>query len=373
MKILHIIDNMSMGGAQTILKGIFENEITNENIYCYSLRNNKTEVKVNHPNVYSHAGYSKFNIISLFELRTLVHNYNIDVLHCHLAKSMFFGFILKLLFFKNIKLIFHEHGRIFQNKAWYGQLIKKMQSKADLYIAVSKTTKIRLENVGIKKDKIKVLYNFVDLENLNPNILKKYDRMEQRKNLEINEDDFVIGFAARLVKIKGWNTFIKSARILSNTNTNLKFLIVGEGVDKQKVINLISVLDLKNTVQYLGFYPNIQCFYAIIDTLIVPSQFESFGISAIEAQACGVPVIASNVEALNEIIKNKNNGLLFEFANETDLAKKIELMYNNENLRLELTKNGLKNVGKYSLKNYANKLEEIYQGSKTNNMKKRVV
>ena len=349
---------MGMGGAQTILKGIFENEVSNKNIFCYSLRNNKTEVEVNHPKVYSHAGYSKFNIKSLFELRTLVHEHDIDVLHCHLAKSMFWGYLLKLLFFKNIKLIFHEHGRIFQNKVWYVQLIKKMQRKTDLYIAVSKATKRRLENIVIKKDKIKVLYNCVDLDKFNPTQIEKVDLIGNRIKFGLNEMDFVIGFAGRLNKIKGGDILIKS---VPNINIkNFKLLVAGDGVERKRLEKLADNLKIKDNVIYLGYVKDMVKFYSLIDCLVVPSRSESFGISVIEAQAFGVPVIASNIEGLNEVVLDNKTGLLFEQKNEEDLVEKIELMHNDKSLRIELIKNGLDEVKKYSLNNYLLNLREIY-------------
>ena len=360
MKILHIIDHMGIGGAQSIVKGIFEKEKSNENIFCYSLRNNKTVVEVNHRNVYSHTGYSNLNIKSLFELRTLVYDQNIDVLHCHLAKSMFFGYLLKLLFFKDIKLIFHEHGRIFQNQRWYKLVIGKTQGKVDLYIAVSEATKKQLiENAGIMEDKIKVLYNFVDLEYFDSQKIE-ISRLEEREKLGLNDENFIIGFAGRHVERKGCRDLIYALDELKHFE-NIKLLIAGDGPKKKEYIKLGDKLGLQRNIFFLGFIPDIRRLYSIIDCFVVSSQWEPFGIVALEAHSMGVSVIAANVEGLNEIVLDDNTGFLFEPKNVKDLAKKIELLYQNGNLRMELTKNGLKNVENYSLNNYLTKLEGIYR------------
>ena len=84
------------------------------------------------------------------------------------------------------------------------------------------------------------------------------------------------------------------------------------------------------------------------------------GITEIEAQAFSVPVIASDVGALNELIKNDENGLLFEFANEKDLAEKIEWMEKDKDLRGRLIENGLYSVKSYSLEEYIRSLGKIY-------------
>ncbi|MCX9082811.1 MAG: glycosyltransferase family 4 protein [Candidatus Methanoperedens sp.] len=361
MKILHVIDHMGLGGAQTIIKGIFEKETNNENIFCYSLRNNKIRVEVNHHNVYSHAGFSKFNIISLFELRTLVKDHNIDILHCHLPKSMFFGYLLKLLFFKNIILIFHEHGSIFQNRWWYRQFIKRTQDKVDLYIAISKATQKQLiENAGIKEDEIKILLNFVDLEYFRP---QTTNRLEERRKLGLDDNDFILGFAGRHIERKGCHDLILALGKLKHLE-NIKLLITGDGPKKKENIKYANKLGLERNIFFLGYIPDIRWLYSIIDCFVIPSHWEPFGLVALEAHATGVPVISSNVEGLNEVVFDAKTGFLFEPKDQEDLAKKIELLYHNEDLRRKIIENGLKSAGNYSLEKYLMILESIYCGLK---------
>lgn len=360
MKILHIIDHMGVGGAQTILKGIFEAGKCNENIFCYALRYNKNEVGIDHPDFCSYKGNSKLNIKSLFELRTLIGIEKIECVHCHLVKSMLFGYLVKLLFFKNIKLVFHEHGRIFQKQNLYNYFLRKTQYNVDLYIAVSTATKNKLiKNANINPNKIEILYNFVDLEKFNPSQIKKVDRIKNRKKIGLTEMDFVIGFAGRLNKIKGCDILIKSVPHINIKN--FKLMVAGDGVERNRLEKLAYSLNIENNLIFLGYVKDVVQFYSLIDCLVVPSRSESFGLSVVEAQALGVPVIASNIKGLNEVVLDKKTGLLFESGNENDLAEKIELIYSDEILRMELTKNGLDNVKKYSLDNYLITLWKIYE------------
>ena len=362
MKVLHIIDHLNIGGAQTILKGILEKEKNNKNIFCYVLKNSKAKIKINSQNLYLCKNYSRLNVRSLFELKKIIKNENVDILHCHLMKAYILGYLLKLLFFKNIKLVFHEHGEIFINRKWYSCFVKIAQKKVNLLIAVSEATKNKLmENAGVDSNKIKILHNFVDLEKFGYDINNKYNNNRSKKNeeLKIKDNDFVVGFAARIVRRKGCYNLISAFGELRNIK-NIKLIIAGEGHEKNNYVKLINKLKLNDKVFFLGAVLNMAWFYSIIDCFVIPSHWEPFGIVALEAQATKVPVIASNTGGLNEIISDKKTGLLFEPENEKDLAKKIELIYNNEELRKKLAENGFESVKKYSLGNYLIKLENIY-------------
>jgi len=359
MKILHIIDHTGIGGAQTLLKEIFEHEKNNKNIFCYVLRNNKIKLEMNCPNLYLCKSYRKFDIRSLFKLKKIIKDQDIDVLHCHLLKSIFWGYLLKLLFFRDIKLVFHEHGEIYRTPKWYNFSLKKTQNKTNLFIAVSKATKNKLvKNAGINPDKIKVLYNFVDLNKFNSKRTGNFSQIKARKKIGLNEDNFVIGFAGRLDKMKGCDILIKSIPYIKIKN--LKILIAGSGTERKKLEKLSKKLNVKNKTIFLDYIENIINFYGTIDVLVIPSRFEPFGLVVIEAQATGVPVVASAVSGLNEIISDGVTGLLFEPENEKDLAEKIELVCNNKKLREKLIENGLENVRRYSLDNYLIELKKAY-------------
>ena len=135
---------------------------------------------------------------------------------------------------------------------------------------------------------------------------------------------------------------------------------MGEGAESKKLQFTIEKLNLNNHVQYLGFIDDILDFYACLDCFVIPSHWEPMGLTEIEAQACGIPVIASNTKGLNEIIRDKETGLLFEPRNVKDLEEKILLMYNDKDLRKKLIKNSLVEVRKYSREYYMDELFSVY-------------
>jgi len=359
MKVLHIIDSLGLGGAQTVVKGIFEKQKDNKNIFLYSLRKREISLDIDHKNIFINNSNKKYSFAPIKELKELIEKEKIDVLHCHLFKAQFFGWILKRKYFPKIKLILHEHGQIFQRNYYYNKFMNIAQKQTDLFLAVSKATKEKLKDKAkINPDKIKVLYNFVDLDKFNKKNIK-IDINKEKEKLGIKKDEFVIGFAGRLIKRKGWREFIETSRILSKDN-NFKFLIAGDGEDKKKMLKLIKKYKLEDKTKFLGYQKNMVNFYALLNCFVIPSHWEPMGLTELEAQSCKCPIIVSNVEGLNEVVKEKVNCLLFNPKDSKKLSKKILKIKENKKLKENLIKEGLKNTKQYSLVNYLKELKKVY-------------
>ncbi len=367
IKVLHIIDHLGFGGAQTIMKGIFESQQKNKNIFLCVLRKKHNRVlEIQHENVTNYNTKAKFSFTPIKKIRGLILKNNINILHCHLFKAQIFGFILKRVFFPAIYLIFHEHGAIIGSdndniveNYLYRKFITISARNVNIYIAVSNAIKDKLiEKAALSKDKIVTLYNFVDLNKFNPQKLVDV-RMEQ-KRLGIQQDDFVVGFAGRIVERKGWREYIEAAEILLKTLPNIKFLIAGDGHEKYHLLHIIERDCFQDKIIFLGYIADTIQFYSYLHCFVMPSLWEPMGMTELEAQACGIPVIATNIPGLNEIVQHNYNGLLFELKNTQDLAEKIKRLYHNKYVRQKLTANGLRSVFQYSLDNFLLKLNIIY-------------
>ena len=361
MRILNIIDHLSLGGAQAVVKGTIENCQRN-NHFLFVLRKTDITISIDQPNVFIFDSDIKYSLKPLKELKEIIDNEKIEVLHCHLFRAQFLGWLLKKRYFPEIKIIFHEHGRIFSDIYLYNLFIKHSVSQVDLFLAVSEATKKHLiRNANIPDNKIKVLYNFVDTRKYNrSNILWNIE--EERIRLGINRHDFVVGFAARMTERKGWHIFVEAADSVLKKCPNIKFLIAGDGKDKERLIRLINRKNLFNKIIFIGYISNMVWFYSLLNCFIIPSQWEPMGLTDIEAQAMGIPVISSDVEALNEIIKDEENGLLFEANNHNDLAKKIIRLRQYSETRQKLINGGYETVKKFNLDAYLLDLNMQYEG-----------
>jgi glycosyltransferase involved in cell wall biosynthesis len=357
IKILHIIDTLSLGGAQTVIKGISESKLDNIEHHIFALRVTDIIKDIDSPNITIHPSSSKYSLAPLSTLRKYIKDNKIDIIHCHLFRSMVFGYLLKRLYFPRIKLIVHEHGRIFSKNYIYPKLLQLFNPSIDAFIAVSQTTIRHLQTKStIPSEKINLLYNFVDLDRFSVDKLNS-TKQSSRHKYNIPNNAFVFGFAGRLIERKGWREFIQAAKIISQESPDIHFIIVGDGADKEELRSLITNIP---KVHYLGYYSDMPSYYQMLDCFVIPSHWEPMGITEIEAMAMGIPVIASNIESLNEIIQNGSNGLLFEAKNTQDLAKNMLKLYNNKTLKMKIIKTASNSISQYSLSKYTDDIIYLY-------------
>ncbi len=348
MKILHIIDTFSYGGAQILLKGLLERQKDwgdNFHHHLFVLRRTRNEI----PNKLTTITFSicrnKFCFFSFLELIFHIKKHKPDIVHCHLQKSIILGVFIKLLL-KKKKLIIHEHGTILQkNNAVYIKVLKKFIKKVDLLIAVStaieKKQKVLLTPTNQQCLKIA---NYINID--------KYKFIHKEKKLT----SFTLGYLGRLNKVKGVDILLKS---LLHVKQKTHLLIAGDGPERKVLTEIAQRCDL-HKVEFLGMINNPSDFFKRIDLIIIPSRHESFGLVALEAMASGVPVIASDVDGLREMVKHERTGLLFETESITALSdclnKILQQGYNFDNIRQHAREFSLQ----FSFKNYIKKLNEAY-------------
>ena len=346
MKVLYLIDNYSLGGAQTIVKGIMENNTNNPEVFSIALRKKLPDIEIHNSNAICIESKSKFSLFPVFFIRKFITQHNIEIVHCQLPRSILFGYILKRFFFPKIKWIIHEQGDIFESKL-YAFLLRQIYKKSNCNIACSKATAEMMHNRSqIPMNQVGILYNFVDLHRF----------------VSLKKDDlkvYNIGFAGRIEKRKGWHEFIIAANLLQQQN--LKFHIAGTGSETTPMHNLIHELKLNNLVNH-GFVKEPEKFYSEIDLLIVPSHFEPMGMVAVEAMACGVLVAASNVPGLNEVVKHDYNGWLLQSQSASAIADTIKrILLTDQDKLVKIQKNALLSVSEYSYKTFDLKMNKIYQ------------
>jgi teichuronic acid biosynthesis glycosyltransferase TuaC len=219
---------------------------------------------------------------------------------------------------------FIEYDSIFDSIERLNDLAigKETLKEADKIIAVSNATKDYVLSLGAKPEKVKVLHNGVDLVKFRPLAGK---RDEIRRKLGISKDAVVVLTVRRLVYKNGIDTLIETANIAVKKNLKIIFLVVGKGPDFNNVQLRIEQLGIEKNFRLTGFVKDedLPFYYNAADFFVLPSKSgEGLPLVALEAMACGLPVIATNVGGIREILM-KDYGKLLPPNNPELLAKAI--------------------------------------------------
>lgn len=207
---------------------------------------------------------------------------------------------------------FIEYGSIFEEIERLNDLVvgKETLKEADKIIAVSNATKDYVLSLGAKPNKVTVIYNGVDLKRFKPMPEK---RAEMRRKLGIPQGSIVVLTVRRLVYKNGIDTLIESANLAVKMNFKIVFLAVGKGPDFNNVQVRIKQLGIERNFKLTGFVKDedLPLYYNTADLFVLPSKSgEGLPLVALEAMACGLPVVATNVGGIREIMNNKYGKLV---------------------------------------------------------------
>jgi len=175
---------------------------------------------------------------------------------------------------------------------------------------------------------VRVIHNFIDPQVFTPSL-----RSEERRKAFSPPDGLLIGHLSNFRPVKRVLDVIRAFQILHRT-LPAKLLMIGEGVDLEPARNLAAELGVLEHVTFLGAVDNVPEVLAQLDLFILPSEYESFGLAALEAMSCGVPVIASRAGGLPEVIEHGVSGLLCGVGDPSCIAQMAyELLVDDERRR----------------------------------------
>jgi len=280
----------------------------------------------------------KFEIAPVRGLINYLKENKADLIHSHDYKSNLIAFIASR--FVRVPIVTTVHAlTIFAGRITnaFDSLKLKLYAFLDLFIirffdrliAISENTRGFLIKVGVRSEKVQTIYNGIDLDKY-----KKID-FEKIANIKnqygIKAGDRVLGIMARLVDLKGHRYIIQAMPGILEAEPRVKLLIVGEGVLEKELKELVEKFNLEEKVIFVGYKADVENYYHILDVFVYPVIVEAFGLALVEAMACGIPIVASNVFAIPEVIEEDKTGILVPPKDSFALAKAtIYLLKNKE-------------------------------------------
>ncbi|MFQ5750683.1 MAG: glycosyltransferase family 4 protein [bacterium] len=297
----------------------------------------------------------------LFRLSALLKEYQIQIIHVHDLKSTLLGLLLKVLH-PTVKIMHTAHGWIVNTRT--DSLKQKLQIWLlrcyPFHIAVSEATKKIMVANGINPRKIKMLYNAIDTEYWQ----KNGSEPKVREEFGINKGSFIIGSVGRLSPEKDLPTFFQVARIILQSYPDTRFIIAGDGKEDEIAFyrNLAREYEISESVILTGHRADLKNLYASFDLFLMTSLTEGLPNTVLEAMAMRVPVIATRVGGLPELIVDNESGFLCDPGDKDGIAERVVRLLSDETGRGEMAASARKQiVEKFSFDDRLKKIEEYYE------------
>lgn len=305
--------------------------------------------------------YPPYDTALASKIVDVVHYQNLDLLHVHYAiPHAAVAYMAKKILLargRYIPVVTTLHGTditLVGNNQAFAPVVEFSINKSDGVTAVSQNLKDdTLALFNIARD-IRVIYNFIDFERF------KKTNKEHFKKIIAPDGERIVAHTSNFRKVKRVEDVVRIfKRILQDVPA--KLLMIGDGPERQHCEQLCRELGICDHVRFLGKQDAIEELLAICDLFVIPSENESFGLAALEAMACEVPVISSNSGGLPEVNIHGVTGFSSEVGNVTEMAKYAVMLLKDEALLNQFRANALKQAQRFDIENILPEYEQYYQ------------
>ncbi|RUT70057.1 N-acetyl-alpha-D-glucosaminyl L-malate synthase BshA [Flavobacterium cupreum] len=306
--------------------------------------------------------YQPYELALSSKLVDMVKLYKIEVLHVHYAiPHAYAGYMAKQMLKNegiNLPMITTLHGTditLVGNHPFYKPAVTFSINKSDYVTSVSQSLKDDTLKLFKIKNKIRVIPNFIELDKMVKDPLATCHRYVMAK-----ENERIITHISNFRKVKRIPDIIK---IFYNIQKEIpaKLMMVGDGPEKEKAEILCQELGILDKVIFFGNSNEIDKILCMTDLFLLPSETESFGLAALEAMSCGVPVISSNSGGLPEVNFDGFSGYLSNVGNVEEMAANALKILKEDAVLNQFKANALEVARKFDIKNILPKYEALYQ------------
>ena len=363
MKVLHLTTHLNTGGITIyilrLLKRFEERDVQTVVVsgggeYTEAFRARgarvfelpmKTKSELN-PNLY----------LNLPKLIKIVRDNQISVIHAHTRVAQVMAFWVQA--FTKVPVVTTYHG-------FYTRRLGRRINPAwgDRAIAISSAVGEHLvKDHKLPQNRLRVVNNGIDFDEMDK-ACRTHDGATAKIHFGFARTDPVIGNVARLVPDKGQEYLIRALEVVKAKFPNIRLLVVGEGRNRMELENLVETLNLKANVFFTGNLKDVTYALAAMDIFAFPATWkEGFGLSIVEAIACHKPVIVTDVWALNDLITDRENGLIVEPKSSGALAEAITLLLEDKELREKIEVNAFRMAEEnFSLERMASEILDVYK------------
>lgn len=367
LDILHIVPYYypETGGAEIYSYELTKNQAKKNKVHVLTIRkgNWKKEEIIEGVNVHRVDFLKIPNLKQLFFIKSaikkgleLIKENNIDIIHANLDyPSAIIAASLKKK--TNTPYVLTVQGTStfkYTNLPLIKQLVIHALKTCDFGFPISNALLEKLKELGLSAEKQKVIPSGVNL-----NYYKKL-----KQSVKKNKDKFKILCIARWEEVKGVEYLIRAMPYIVNKFKNIQLQLVGYGSQERYLKDLAHELHVDNSINFIGpvSYDKIPSYICSSDIFVLPSVSEGLGIVLLEAMAGELPIVASDVGGIPDLVKDGKNGFLIPSKNPKALVEKINILIRNKTLSQNMGKKGKQFLIKHKLtwNNTFERIMEVY-------------
>ena len=226
-------------------------------------------------------------------------------------------------------------------------LRNRILRQADAFVAISSAVATELKAHGVKPSAIRMIPNSVDVHRFSP--VAPQERAALRQKLGLPSGDKIVVYTGRLVSYKGLPLLLRVWQDVRVKHRDVRLLLVGSGgLDihncEAELKAYVSANGMEGSVHLTGSVDNVHEYLQASDIFVFPTEKEAFGISLIEAMACGLPVISTSVGGVKDILQHRRNGLIVEPGESQPLYEALDVLATDDALAASLGRAGRQTV-----------------------------
>lgn len=239
---------------------------------------------------------------------------------------------------------------------------RKYMKNVDAIIAISEGVKKVLVEGGVDPENVEVISSGIDFSSFEEDSSALTSKDYLHCEFSFAVDDYLVGIVAHLADHKGHQYLIQATKILKQQAPKIKTIIVGEGPLSMELDRQAKELDVEDIIFFLGFRKDIPKILSSLDLFVLSSHLEGMGSSILDAMASRLPVVATKVGGIPEVVINGETGLLVPPRNPSALARAILRLYSDKTLASRLGQKGYELVHrKFSAEAMADKVVRLYE------------
>jgi len=292
------------------------------------------------------------------KLRTIIQREHVELVFLiNQPLTCFWGFIMSK--YCRIPVVAAVHDKFIGERSLKLRLNRFLMNRMDVISAVAQGQRDQLvTRQYIREDIVRVVYNGIDLDQFKPRV----EREEQCRLLGLNSKAPIVGTVARLVHLKGVDVFLKAAEAVLKKFPSAQFVVVGDGPECHQLKRRSQALGIASSVRFLGSRGDVADTARVFNVGVLSSRTEALPMVILEYMSLSVPVIATNVGGVSEMVGHGETGLLISEDDPSALAGALEVLLSDPHKARKMGLRGRAKVEScFQISNTVSRTEQLFE------------